>query len=144
MRSPLSHLDDDQTELTLQQEKEALADAVGCVSRLERVQPKGILVQKCDTPPSDLLRVCECWCVPNLLYELDHADAVSLVEGDGTAQTVELSREPQRRQTLSVSVKSSSGGIAECLPRTLRRVQRVQSDAVEGGDWKFTIRIMLP
>lgn len=80
----------------------------------------------------------------NLLYELDHADAVSLVEGDGTAQTVELSREPQRRQTLSVSVKSSSGGIAERLPRTLRRVQRVQSDAVEGGDWKFTIRIMLP
>lgn len=31
------HLDDDQTELALQEEKEALADAVGCVSRLEQV-----------------------------------------------------------------------------------------------------------
>lgn len=75
----------------------------------------------------------------NLLYELDHADALSLVEGDATTQTVELSGEPQRRQTFDVSVvKSSSGGIAERLPRTLRGVQRVQSDAVEKGGWKFT------
>lgn len=65
----------------------------------------------------------------HLLYQLDHADAVSLVEGDRAAQTIELSREPQRRQAFVVSVKPSSGGVAKRLPRTLRRVQRVQGDA---------------
>lgn len=32
-----SHLDDDQTELTLQQEEEALPNAVGCVPCLEHI-----------------------------------------------------------------------------------------------------------
>lgn len=36
----VSHLDDDQTELTLQQEQEALADAVGRVSSLEHTNPR--------------------------------------------------------------------------------------------------------
>ena len=75
-------------------------------------------------------------CVSYLLYELDHADALSLVEGDGAAQTVELSREPQRRQTFNFSIKPSSGGVAKSFPWTLRRVQRVQSDAVEVRGWE--------
>lgn len=78
--------------------------------------------------------VCEDSCVSYLLYELHHADALSLVEGDRTAQSVELSGEPQRRKTFGVSVKPSSGGVAKCLPRTLGRVQRVQSNAAQGGD----------
>jgi len=69
----------------------------------------------------------------HLLDELDHADALSLVEGDGAAQAVELSREPQRRQTFGVSAgEPSPGAVAERLPRTLRWVQRVQSDAADG------------
>lgn len=90
------------------------------------------------TSLSDLPSVCRCSCASNLLYELDHADALSLVEGDGTAQTVELSREPQGGQAFNFSVEPSSGGVAKRLPRTLRRVQRVQSDAVERGGSKFT------
>lgn len=35
-----SHLDDNQTELTLQQKEEALANAIGCVSCLQHIQPK--------------------------------------------------------------------------------------------------------
>lgn len=76
-------------------------------------------MNKCDVSLSDLMSVCEDLSVSNLLYELDHADALALVEGHGTAQTVELSREPQRRQAFGVSVESSSGGIAERLPRAL-------------------------
>lgn len=75
--------------------------------------------------------MCKRCCVSNLLYELDHADAVSLVECDRTAKTVELPREPQRRQTFGLSVKSSASGVAERLPRTLRWVQRVQGNAGE-------------
>lgn len=65
----------------------------------------------------------------NLLYQLDHADAVSLVEGDGAAQTIELAGEPEGRQTLRVSIDASSGSVAKRLPRALRRVQGVQGDA---------------
>lgn len=81
--------------------------------------------------------------VSDLLDELDHADALSLVEGDGAAQTVELPREPQRRQALSVSVAESPCGISKRLPGALRGVQRVQSDAVEGTFTHGTIRFYL-
>ncbi len=124
----LSHLDDNQTELTLQQEKEALADAVNRVSSLKQINPKSQLLRNF---PSDLQNVSGCLCVSDLLYELYNADTFSLVEGDRTAQTVELSGEPQRRQTFSFSIETSSSGIAECFPWTLRRVKRVQSDAVD-------------
>lgn len=76
------------------------------------------------------MKVCVCVSI-YLLYELDHADTLSLVEGCGAAQTVELSREPERRQTLDSSCKPSSSGVAKRLPRTLRRVQRVQSNAAK-------------
>lgn len=80
---------------------------------------------------------------PDLLNELDHADAVSLVEDDRTAKTIELSREPQRSKTFGVTIKPSSSGIAKCFPRALGRVQRVKSNAVE-KNWYvgFTMFIM--
>lgn len=100
-----------------------------------RFTQRQIYSEMCHLPPT--YRVCLSASVSNLLYELDHANTLSLVEGYRASQTVELSREPQWRQTFSVSVKSSSSGIAECLPWTLRWVQRVQSNAAEDGSWKF-------
>ena len=69
----------------------------------------------------------------HLLNELDHAHALPLVEADGTAQGVELSRQPQRGQSLHVPVEatppSARRRIAKRLPGAARGVQRVQSDA---------------
>lgn len=76
----LPYLDDDQAELTLQQKQEALADAIGRVSSLQLRKDRFSLEFG---TISSMTRVCVC--VSNLLYQLDHADAVSLVEGDGAA-----------------------------------------------------------
>lgn len=73
--------------------------------------------------------VSVCARTPDLLNQLDHADAVSLVEGDGTAQTIELPGEPQRREALCVAIDASTGGIAKRLPRALGWIQGVQGDA---------------
>ena len=99
-------------------------------------QIKDRFIHTCDS--SLRLSVSVYVSVSDLLDELDHADALSLVEGDGAAQTVELTREPQRRQAFSISVAKSSCGISKRLPGALRGVQRVQSDAVEGGEGIFT------
>lgn len=71
-------------------------------------------------------------CLSNLLDELDHADAVSLVENDGAAEAVELSGEPERSEAFGVVVKAPPGGVAEGLPGALGWVQGVQSNAGEG------------
>lgn len=70
-------------------------------------------------------------CLSNLLDELDHADAVSLVENDGAAEAVQLSGEPERSEAFGVVVKAPPGGVAEGLPGALGRVQGVQSNAGE-------------
>lgn len=67
----------------------------------------------------------------DLFNELNHADTVSLVEDDRTAETIELSREPQRSKSFGVTIKPSPGGVAKCFPRALGWVQRIKSDAVE-------------
>lgn len=52
----------------------------------------------------------------DLFNELNHADTVSLVEDDRTAETIELSREPQRSKAFGVTIKPSPSGVAKCFP----------------------------
>lgn len=62
----LSHLDDDQTELTLQQEKEAFADTIRCVSCLGQMHPKAKSISISLWTRSVYEGVCVCVNIPAL------------------------------------------------------------------------------